>query len=422
MANYRSTCTQTQVRAKIDNARPSNQDSPAAKKQRDLRAQLNEIRQKQRGFKDSRTSTQERINALDTTAKARIAEQNNSRSRIPFKNVEELDREMTRLEKQVDSGTLRLVDEKKALSEVSNLRKQRKNFAGFDDAQKVIAGLKAQIGELKKTLDNPESRALSDKYSAIQKELDAIKAEQDAVSKNLNSLKEERGKLVEEQQSKFAAIREIRNAHNKARRAYKEYEDEAWRIRRERQKAQRDAIEHERKRKAADRKLEEASQLAYTDEIFRGQALIRHLEPNYDFSALGLEDKKGDSNDDFRAQVGRTVDDSNIKGVKIVRKEDRDDDYIVGSGGKKGKKSKKSGGAGLPATANNSSSGESKFNLSFGVIEDFAKLRIDPPMNQSDVPVVVEKLGAKIADWKKNQAAKTEEVSSLAIMLLCDAC
>jgi hypothetical protein len=33
-----------------------------------------------------------------------------------------------------------------------------------------------QISELRKTLDNPEAKALSDKYSEIQKELDAIKA------------------------------------------------------------------------------------------------------------------------------------------------------------------------------------------------------------------------------------------------------
>jgi hypothetical protein len=42
--------------------------------------------------------------------------------------------------------------------------------------------LLAQVGDLlRKTLDNPEAKALSDKYSEIQKELDAIKAEQDGV-------------------------------------------------------------------------------------------------------------------------------------------------------------------------------------------------------------------------------------------------
>lgn len=398
--------SKTEIKAKIETAKPNNQDSPAAKKQQELRAELSSIRQKQQGFKASRSSTQEKINALDATLKARISEQNNSRTRMSFKNVEELDREIARLEKQVDSGTLRLVDERKILSDVSNLRKQRKNFAGLEEAQKVINDLKTQIASLKKTLDNPEAKALSDKYSEIQKELDAIKAEQDSAFKNLNALRDERTKLHGEQQKKWTAIREIKDNYYKARKAYKEYEDEAWRVRREKQKAQRDAFEREKRKKIADKKLEEASRLAYTDEILTAQGLIRHFNPSYDFVSLGLDEKK-DEGSSFRADVGRTVDDSNLKGMKVLKKEDREEDYFVGTGGKKGKKGKK-GANGSPAPGTPT---EAKFNLNVGVIEDFAKVKIDPPMNQSDVPAVIEKLAAKITEWKKNQASKTEEVS-----------
>ncbi|KAJ5247340.1 hypothetical protein N7468_002323 [Penicillium chermesinum] len=388
-----------QIKAKLDSAKPNNQDSPTAKRQQELRAELSSIRQKQQGFKSSRSSTQEKINALESTLKARIAEQNNSRGKMSFKNVDEIDREIARLEKQVDSGTLRLVDERKALSDISNLRKQRKGFASLDEAQKGINELKGQIAELRKTLDNPEAKALSDKYNEIQKELDAIKAEQDGVFKNLNALRDERTKLRNDQQQKYTAIREIKDAYYKARRAYKEYEDEAWRVRRERQKAERDAFEREKRKKVADKKLEEASQPAYADEIITAQGLIRHFDPTYDFSLLGLEDKK-DEGSNFRAGVGRTVDDAGIKGMKVVRK-DQEEDYFVGSGGKKGKKGKKGGAAPSAET--------SKFNMNVGIIEDFAKVKIDPPMNQSDVPASVEKLAAKITEWKKNQASKTEE-------------
>ncbi|KNG88282.1 nuclear segregation protein (Bfr1), partial [Aspergillus nomiae NRRL 13137] len=369
-----------QVKAKIETAKPNNKDSPAAKRQQELRAELSSIRQKQSGFKASRSSTQEKINALDSTLKARIAEQNNSKTRMSFKSVEEVDREIARLEKQVDSGTMRLVDEKKALADVSSLRKQRKNFAGLDEAQKVINDIKAQIATLKKTLDNPEAKALSDKYAEIQKELDAIKAEQDGAFKNLNAC----GTSAQS---------------STARKAYKEYEDEAWRVRREKQKAQRDAFEREKKKKIADKKLEEASRLAYTDEILTAQGLIRHFNPAYDFAALGLDDKK-DQSSQFRAEIGRTIDDSGMKGMKVLKKEE--DDYFVGTGGKKGKKGKKSNANGSPAPAE-------KFNLNVGIIEEFAQVKIDPPMNQTDVPAVVEKLAAKITEWKKNQASKTEE-------------
>ncbi|KAJ6191124.1 hypothetical protein N7519_001145 [Penicillium mononematosum] len=370
-----------QIKAKLDNAKPNNQDSPTVKKQQELRAELSAIRQKQSGFKSSRSSTQEKINALDANLKARIAEQNNSRGRLSFKSVEEIDEKIARLEKEVDSGTLRLVDERKALTEVSNLRKQRKSFAGLDEAQKGINDIKSQISELRKTLDNPEAKALSDKYSEIQKELDAIKAEQDGVFKNLNALRDERTKLRNEQQEKYSAIRTIKDTYFKARRAYKEYEDEAWRVRRERQKAEQEAFAREKRKKIADKKLEEASQLAYADEILTAQGLIRHFDPAYDFSSLGLDEKK-DQGSNFRAGVGRTVEAAEIKGMKVVRKDD-EEDYFVGSGGKKGKKGGKKGGA-----ANVEST---KFNMN------------------SDVPASVEKLAAKITEWKKNQASKTEE-------------
>ncbi|KAJ6109108.1 hypothetical protein N7486_001342 [Penicillium sp. IBT 16267x] len=386
-----------QIKAKLDGAKPNNQDSPVAKKQQELRAELSSIRQKQAGFKTSRSSIQEKINGLESTLKARIAEQNNSRGKMSFKNVEEIDREIDRLEKQVDSGTLKLVDERKALSDISQLRKQRKGFAGLEDAQKGINELKAQISELRKSMDNPEAKALGDKYGEIQKELDAIKAEQDGVYKNLNALRDERTKLRNDQQKKYAAIREIKDNYFKARRAYKEYEDEAWRVRRERQKAERDAFEREKRKKIADKKLEEASNLAYVDEILTAQGLIRHFDPAYNFAALGLDNKK-DEGSSFRAGVGRTVDDSAIKGMKVVRKDD-EEDYFVGSGGKKGKKGGKKGAA--PEA--------SKFNMNVGIIEEFSKVKIDPPMNQSDVPAAIEKLAAKITEWKSTQASKTEE-------------
>jgi hypothetical protein len=94
--------------------------------------------------------------------------------------------------------------------------------------------------------------------------------------------------------------------------------------------------------------------------------------------------------------------------MKVLKKEE--DDYFVGTGGKKGKKGKKGSANGSPAP---STPAEAKFNMNVGIIEDFAKVKIDPPMNQSDVPAVVEKLAAKITEWKKDQASKTEEVRYL---------
>lgn len=102
------------------------------------------------------------------------------------------------LERQVESGTMRLVDEKRALAEVSELRRARKSFDSFGSAQESIDADKAKIEELKSTLDNPEFKALNDRYEAIQKELDELNKELEAGNKNRDALYDERNKLHDE--------------------------------------------------------------------------------------------------------------------------------------------------------------------------------------------------------------------------------
>ena len=340
---------------------------------------------------------------MDAQLKSRISEQKTARARVSYKNVEEVDREIQRLEKQVDAGTMKLVDEKKALAEISSLRKQRKGFAGFEEAQKGIDDVKAQISELRKSLDNPEAKALSDKYTEITKELDDIKAEQDEAYKSLSSLRDERTKLHSEQQEKYAAMRDIKDQFHKARLAYRDYEQEQWRQRQERQKAERDAYQKEKRRKIADKKLEEASEPAYMDEILTAEGLIRYFDPSAPAASKTLRGPSG-----FAAEAQRTIDDSAMKGTKVSKKDEREDTYFMGTGGKKGKKSRKANGTSSPAPLTPT---EGKFNLSIGVIEELAKVNVEPPMNQSGVPLVIDKLKEKLDHWKKDQDAKTKEVS-----------
>lgn len=338
-----------------------------------------------------------------------MAEQKTARSRVAFKSVEEVDREIQRLEKQVDTGTMKLVDEKKALAEVTSLRKQRKGFAVFDEAQKGIEGVKTQIAELRKTLDNPEATALSKKFDEITQEINGIKAEQDQAYSSLNSLRDERSKAHSEQQQKYSSIKEIKDKYHKARTAYRDYEQEQYRIRQERQKAERDAYHKEKRRKIAEEKLAEAAQPAYSDEILTAEGLIRYFDPSSPEIGKSLRGPSG-----FAAEAQRVVQASDFKGTKVSKKDERDDNYFMGTGGKKGKKGKKGGSTGSPAPLTPS---EGKFNISIGVIEEMAKVNIEPPMNQSDVPAVVEKLKAKRDHWKNDQERKTKEVSNIKMCL-----
>ncbi len=257
---------------------------------------------------------------------------------------------------------------------------------------------------LRRTMDNPEAKALSQRYDEIDKELKSIKAEQDEAYKGLNQLRDDRTKAHAEQQEKYVALRQIKDTYHKARLAYRDHEQEQYRQRQTKQREERDAYQKEKRRKIAEKKLEEAGEPAYMDEILTAEGLIRYFDPSSPEAAKSLKAPSG-----FAAEPLRSVDtNSEIKGMKVSKKDDREENYFMGTGGKKGKKGKKGSANGSPAPGTPI---EGKFNLSVGIIQELAKVGVEPPMNQSGVPAVVEKLKEKKDRWKKDQDVKTKEVN-----------
>ena len=366
-----------------------------------LRDEQDEIKAKQATHKSSRQTQQDKHNQNEAQIKKLIAEQKDARGRAGFKSVEEIDAKIDSVMKQVDSGTMKLVDEKKALADVSSLRRQKKGFSGMDDIQKQIDTKKAENVELKKTFDNAESRALSDRYEAIQKELDEIKASRGDQRKNMDGLRADRDKLQKEQQETYQKIRQIKDDYFSQRKAYKEHEDQVYQQRRERQKAERDSYEKERRRRVAEQKLEEAGEPAFLDQIRTAEGLLRHFDSSYGAG----EEAKGPG--EFAATTQRDVDESGFKGMKVLKKDE--EDFFTGSGGKKKGKGGKKGGA----ATNGAAPEGGKLNLHVGILSDLGKVGVEAPSSQADVPAVVEKLKEKLAAWKKDQDTETQKVCYL---------
>lgn len=374
------------------------QPSPTQQRRQELIAQANEIRQKQAGGKNARSSKLEQIKRFDEQVRSRIAEQKTAKSKVPFKSLEDVDRQIASLDKQVNSGTMKLVDEKKALADISSLRKVRKNFGQFEDSQKQIDDLRAKIKEIKDSMEDPEQKAMSEQYNKIQAELDAIKAEQDEAYKGLSSLRDERSKLQAEQQEKYTAIRKLKDDYYSQKKAYQAYDREARERYREKQKAEHERVIKERKKADAERRLAEASDPAFLDEIRRANSLLAFLDPNHKVEKGPLMADTG-----LGAQAQRTVDEAGLKGTKLVSKKDREEEYAPAA--KKGKKGKKSGTSGASSKF---------FNCPPSVVEDCAAMGIEPPMSALDVPTVAEKVRAKLEQWKNDQETQTKAVSASA--------
>lgn len=354
---------------------------------------MNTIRQTQQGNKSGRNAIHEQIKKYDEQLKSRLNELKTSKGKVNFKSVEDVDQEIARLQKQVDGGMMKLVDEKKALSEITTLNKARKQFSGFDGQQKDIDAIKAKIAEQKKLLDDPEQKALSERYTTLQTELDGLKAEQDEAFKNLKALREETDKARAEQQEKYQARKELKDTYFQQKRAFQEYEFQARKVRNEKRRQEQQQYVAGKRKEAASKRLEEAGAPAYQDEIFATEGLIRHFDPS------ALPPKETTAASKFAASTQRTVDDAGFKGTRVGKKDADEENYFIGTGGKKGgKKGKKTGAA------------ETKFNLNIGIIEELAKVGLDAPASQADVPATVEKLKEKLAHWKGDQDRKTKEV------------
>lgn len=304
---------------------------------------------------------------------------------------------------------MKLVDEKKALNDVSNLKKIRKNFGQFDESQKQIDDLRAKIKDIKDSMEDPEQKAMSEQYNKIQAELDAMKAEQDEAYKGVSTLRDERHKLQAEQQEKFAAIRKLKDDYWGQRKAYQNFEREAREKARARREAEKKQYLQDKKKAVAEKKLAEASEPAYAEEIYRANSLLRFLDPTQKVEKEPLLADTG-----LGAQASRTVDDAGLKGTKLVRKEEREEEYAPAV--KKGKKGKKGGASAAGATA----ATPKYFNCPPSVVQDCALIGVDPPMSSADVPSVIENVKAKLDKWKSDQAAQTQRVSCFPFAHMCN--
>lgn len=194
-------------------------------------------------------------------------------------------------------------------------------------------------------MQNPESKALSEQFNKLQAELDVIKAEQDGAYKNISALRADRDKAYNDMQEKYHALKKVKDDHWAAKKAFQHYEYEARQRARERRKHEQATYELEKKKERAAKLYEEASEPAYLDQIRQGESLLRFLDPSYTKESAPLK-----APSQFTASAQRTVEDSGIKGMKVVKKDE--EDYFKPSV-KKGKKGKKAPEAATPSSKYN---------------------------------------------------------------------
>jgi chromosome segregation ATPase len=100
------------------------------------------------------------------------------RQKLPYKNSAEIQARIQQLDGQIESGKLKLIDEKKALNEISTLKRSSKQVATLESLETSIAEDKQQIETLRQVLDDPQAKATQARWDALKKEMDQLREEQ----------------------------------------------------------------------------------------------------------------------------------------------------------------------------------------------------------------------------------------------------
>ncbi|ORY85431.1 hypothetical protein BCR37DRAFT_237017 [Protomyces lactucae-debilis] len=383
----------TKVREQIASGDTGKGGSP---KSQALRKQLEEIRQKQANIKGSKAKVFEQVRALEDSIRRKIAEQQASRKKSTYRSASEIDARIASLEAEVDSGKLKLVEEKKYLQEVSQLKRARKQFADSNSSQLSIDEEKRKADELRKQIDDPESKALSKEYDSVRAQLDALKENDDQVFKFKKEQYAERDALSAKSKELFTSIRELKDTYYTNKKAAYAYEQEQKQKRYDNIRAEREQHEKQKRLDAAKEMMDEASTPAYELEMLTCKNLIRYFDPAA-AAAIGAGASTSLFNRSFGNKLeARAVEAAPEGQVALLNKKDREagESYFAG----KGKKQRKQ-----PSSAQVSD----KFNLSLGTIQDLATVSVQAPLNQSEVAATVEKLKERLVWFQDHQEKET---------------
>jgi chromosome segregation ATPase len=192
-------------------------------------------------LKSGKSGIQNQLDAL----KAKIERDQNDlkikKGKISYRNTDEIDREIKYLlakkppnfrdlEREVDSGKLKLVDEKKNLKRISDLkaiRKQMATFTTLDDSIKAdLAKRKALQDDLSSSTQTPEAKALSEEFSRAREELQKLKEENDDAFAKRGELRDLRSDLQKQRDKAYEAKKAVQDEYYGQRDAHRAWTDQ----------------------------------------------------------------------------------------------------------------------------------------------------------------------------------------------------
>ncbi|KAJ9105201.1 hypothetical protein QFC20_004336 [Naganishia adeliensis] len=384
-----------------------------------IKAELDALQAQQRDAKGDRTKLFDQLKRTQDSIAGKIKDVNAQRGKLPVKNRDEAEQRISQLNKQIESGTLKLIDEKKSLTEISLLRRTLTSLTKLTTLEESIAQDRVQVDELRKALDDPESKRVQARWDELKSEMEGLREEGRKAWDERNGLFEKRNELQKQMDDLYAKKKDANQKHRDAQDAYYAKVREDQKAKQDRFRAEKAAQESLKRDEEIARLREEARIPAFSREIEDCGVLIGWFNGRYGNKVPEMKSvPSGAAEDEARALTGvkelnlRKVEDEPVGVVLDKKAADAEDPWasLAGTGGKKGKKGKKTAApaASTDAPAPTSTSNAS-VNLPYALLTAILNLSIPPPSSQADVARCVSDLEHKKAWFEANQKQKTEQ-------------
>lgn len=391
----------------------------------DIKAQIESRREKRKNIGGGTQDTRARISELNAAFSAHMEERNMIRKellavdagrerlkeeslalkqKVRFFKVEDIDREIAKLEESIAHTTMPLNEEKKIMSQIKELGKSREFVKDFNDAQNKISeqeGIrKAIVERLRgKDVDINGVKAEQQGYRAV---LDETRSKEDAAMADIPKLQNERNKCYETIKAKREEIRRLRTEFKKA-------EDEHWQKEREFRAAQREAkqkqweaSQEERKARDEARKkweLENAPE-PFDAEVTAAEQLITYLSKWGDAEVADTEAAAKAA--EAEAEKAKKLEGFGKMLSNKNHRDEEEDDLFSLTQSKKFKKKK----------GKTEEKKVERLQLSFDSFASFSKLSLTAPNTTAEVPAMLITLKEKKELFLEKRKVKKEKMAA----------
>merc|ERR1711972_791523 len=303
---------------------------------------------------------------------------------IGYSSEADIDHRIATIEFKLQTESMALKDEKKYLSELSELKKNRPKVAKVNKLEGDLTAFREgqSGGEMKATIQeiNAAMAKHREEKKVHQEKLAKLRDERKAKLGDVPTWHEGRQKIGEEIQAKVQEKNALRDEFKVKEREYYAYLAEVRRDRQDKIQEERMAWQKDREQQNKLKKAERLEEQPYVAEITLIEQTIAFCN--------SLTQKKADDVKEEKKDIAH----NNPEGTEVlVKKEDQDEFFMMPA---KGKKSKSKKGGKAEGSAKPIKHNAETFRL-------FDQLKLDAPITTDEVPALLEKLEAQLADYQQ---------------------